>query len=71
MISFYVLITSFLIGFLVLPILIKFLRKIRFGDVPGGRKIHDQFTPSMGGIAIFSSFFLSLAIWGMVDGRIN
>ena len=71
MTSFYVLITSFLIGFLVLPILIKFLRKIRFGDIPGGRKIHDQFTPSMGGIAILSSFFFTLAIWGMVDGRIN
>jgi UDP-GlcNAc:undecaprenyl-phosphate GlcNAc-1-phosphate transferase len=71
MISFYVLITSFLIGFLVLPILIKFLRKIQFGDIPGGRKIHNQFTPSMGGIAILSSFFLSLAIWGIVDERIN
>ena len=71
MISFYVLITSFLIGYLVLPILIKFLRKIQFGDIPGGRKIHNQFTPSMGGIAILSSFFFSLAIWGMVDGRIN
>jgi len=71
MISFYVLITSFLIGFLVLPILIKFLRKIQFGDIPGGRKIHNQFTPSMGGIAILSSFFFSLAIWGIVDGRIN
>lgn len=71
MISFYVLITSFLIGFLVLPILIKFLRKIQFGDIPGGRKIHNQFTPSMGGIAILSSFFFSLAIWGMVDGRID
>ena len=71
MISFYVLITSFLIGFLVLPILIKFLRKIQFGDIPGGRKIHNQFTPSMGGIAILSSFFFSMAIWGIVDGRIN
>ena len=71
MINSYVLITSFLIGLLVLPILIKFLRKIRFGDIPGGRKIHDQFTPSMGGIAILSSFFFSLVIWGMVDGRIN
>ncbi len=71
MICFYVLITSFLIGYLLLPILIKFLRKIQFGDIPGGRKIHNQFTPSMGGIAILSSFFFSLAIWGMVDGRIN
>ena len=71
MISLYVLITSFLIGYLVLPILIKFLRKIQFGDIPGGRKIHNQFTPSMGGIAILFSFFFSLAIWGVVNGRID
>uniref|UniRef100_UPI0040479897 glycosyltransferase family 4 protein n=1 Tax=Algoriphagus sp. TaxID=1872435 RepID=UPI0040479897 len=71
MISFYVLITSFLIGFLVLPILIKFLRKIQFGDIPGGRKIHKEFTPSMGGIGILFSFFVSLAIWGIVGGSIN
>jgi UDP-GlcNAc:undecaprenyl-phosphate GlcNAc-1-phosphate transferase len=71
MTSFYVLITSFFIGFLVLPILIKFLRKVQLGDIPGGRKIHNQFTPSMGGIAILSSFFLSLAIWGIMDGKIN
>lgn len=71
MISFYVLITSFLIGFLVLPILIKFLRKIQFGDIPGGRKIHKEFTPSMGGIGILFSFFISLAIWGIVGGSIN
>ncbi len=71
MISFYVLVTSFFIGFLVLPILIKFLRKIQFGDIPGGRKIHNKFTPSMGGIAILTSFFLSLSIWGIVDGRIS
>ena len=71
MISFYVLITSFLIGFLVLPILIKFLRKIQFGDIPGGRKIHKEVTPSMGGLGILFSFFVSLSIWGIVGGSIN
>jgi UDP-N-acetylmuramyl pentapeptide phosphotransferase/UDP-N-acetylglucosamine-1-phosphate transferase len=58
-----VLITSFLIGFLVLPVLIKFLKKIRFGDIPGGRKIHKEFTPSMGGIGILLSFFVSTKIY--------
>ena len=71
MVIFYVLVTSFLLGFLVLPILIKFLEKIQFGDIPGGRKIHKKFTPSMGGIGILFSFFISLAIWGIVGGAIN
>jgi UDP-N-acetylmuramyl pentapeptide phosphotransferase/UDP-N-acetylglucosamine-1-phosphate transferase len=71
MISFYIFVTSFLIAFLILPMLIKFLCKIRFGDIPGGRKIHNQFTPSMGGIAIIASFFFSFAIWGIMDERIN
>ena len=71
MTSFYVLVTSFLIGFLVLPILIKFLRKIQFGDIPGGRKIHKEFTPSMGGIGILFSFFVSFVIWGIMGKNIN
>jgi UDP-GlcNAc:undecaprenyl-phosphate GlcNAc-1-phosphate transferase len=63
--------TSILIGFLVFPILIKFLQKIKFGDIPGGRKIHKEFTPSMGGIGIFISFFFSLVVWGGGGGNIN
>jgi UDP-N-acetylmuramyl pentapeptide phosphotransferase/UDP-N-acetylglucosamine-1-phosphate transferase len=32
-------------------------------DIPGRRKIHKRVTPSMGGIAIFLGFVISLIIW--------
>jgi UDP-GlcNAc:undecaprenyl-phosphate/decaprenyl-phosphate GlcNAc-1-phosphate transferase len=42
---------SFLIGFLLTPIVILVLRKTDFLDSPGGRKIHKSQVPSMGGVA--------------------
>lgn len=57
-------ITSFSIGFLLTPIIIAILRKAEIGDVPGGRKIHKKFTPSMGGIGFVVATFITLAIWG-------
>ncbi len=56
--------TSFSVGFLITPIVISILRKAKIGDVPGGRKIHRKFTPSMGGIGFVLATFISLAIWG-------
>ncbi|SEF48420.1 glycosyltransferase family 4 protein [Algoriphagus boritolerans] len=57
-------ITSFSIGFLLTPIIISILRKAKIGDAPGGRKIHKNFTPSMGGIGFVVATFITLAIWG-------
>ena len=56
--------TAFTVGFLVTPILIKFLRKMKLGDTPGGRKIHTSFIPSMGGISFVAAVTVALAIWG-------
>ncbi|SFT45860.1 UDP-N-acetylmuramyl pentapeptide phosphotransferase/UDP-N-acetylglucosamine-1-phosphate transferase [Algoriphagus locisalis] len=56
--------TAFTVGFLVTPILIKFLRKMKLGDTPGGRKIHKSFIPSMGGISFVAAVTVALAIWG-------
>ena len=56
--------TSFSVGFLITPVLISILKKAQIGDVPGGRKIHKSFTPSMGGIAFMLSTFIALGIWG-------
>ncbi|RIW14374.1 undecaprenyl/decaprenyl-phosphate alpha-N-acetylglucosaminyl 1-phosphate transferase [Algoriphagus lacus] len=56
--------TSFSVGFLVTPIVISVLRKANIGDVPGGRKIHKKFTPSMGGIGFVLATFVALGIWG-------
>ncbi|MEX1241540.1 MAG: MraY family glycosyltransferase [Cyclobacteriaceae bacterium] len=56
-------ITSFVISFLIVPVIIKYSLRRNLVDVPGRRKIHKKVTPSMGGIAIFCGFFLSSLIW--------
>ncbi len=58
-----IIITSFLVGFMVTPIVISVLKKANIGDVPGGRKIHKKFTPSMGGISFVVATFITLSIW--------
>lgn len=55
--------TSFSVGFLITPIVISILTKAKIGDVPGGRKIHKKFTPSMGGIGFVLSTLVSMGIW--------
>lgn len=57
-------ITAFSVGFLTTPIVIFILRKANIVDAPGGRKIHEKVTPSMGGIGFVVATFVSLAIWG-------
>ena len=56
--------SAFSVGLLVTPILIKFLRRMKIGDSPGGRKIHKSFIPSMGGISFVIAVAVSLATWG-------
>ncbi len=56
-------ITSFVIAFLIVPVIIKYSLRKNLVDVPGRRKIHKKVTPSMGGIAIFIGFFISTVIW--------
>src|SRR5262249_11667349 len=56
-------ITSFLVSFLILPLIIKYSFKKNLVDIPGGRKIHKKVTPSLGGIAIFAGFIVASLIW--------
>ena len=56
-------ITSFVIAFLIVPVIIKYSLAKNLVDIPGRRKIHKKVTPSMGGIAIFIGFFISSLIW--------
>jgi UDP-GlcNAc:undecaprenyl-phosphate GlcNAc-1-phosphate transferase len=56
-------ITSFVISFLIVPVIIKYSLRKNLVDVPGRRKIHKKITPSMGGIAIFFGFSVSALIW--------
>jgi UDP-GlcNAc:undecaprenyl-phosphate GlcNAc-1-phosphate transferase len=56
--------TYFLITFAISALMVPFLRFLAFRwgilDQPGERKIHHQSIPLMGGVAIFTSFFLVL-----------
>lgn len=61
-------ITSFVISFLIVPVIIKYSLRKNLVDVPGRRKIHKKVTPSMGGIAIFIGFFISSLIWIDIQG---
>lgn len=56
-------VTSFLIAFMTLPLIIKYSVRKNLLDVPGRRKIHKKVTPSLGGIAIFLGFFFSILVW--------
>lgn len=55
--------TSFIIAFLIIPVIIKYSLQKNLVDIPGRRKIHKKLTPSMGGIAIFISFFIASMVW--------
>lgn len=61
-------ITSFVISFLIVPVIIKYSLQKNLVDIPGRRKIHKKITPSMGGIAIFVGFFISSLIWIDLQG---
>ena len=61
-------ITSFVIAFLIVPVIIKYSLQKNLVDIPGRRKIHKKVTPSMGGIAIFIGFFISSLIWIDMQG---
>jgi len=56
-------VTSFVICFLIIPVIIKYSLEKNLVDIPGRRKIHKKVTPSMGGIAIFIAFFISSLVW--------
>lgn len=56
-------VTSFVISFLIIPVIIKYSLEKNLVDIPGRRKIHKKVTPSMGGIAIFIGFFVASLIW--------
>lgn len=53
---------SFTVAFLFFPVLIKLLLKWKVFDSPGRHKIHQHFTPSMGGVPIVVGVVFSLLI---------
>ena len=60
-------ISAFILGILITPVLIHLFKKMDLIDAPGGRKIHINSTPSMGGIGIMSATFYAVFIWFEYD----
>lgn len=60
---FFSLATSFFIGFIITPVIILVMKKFNFTDVPGGRKIHSGYIPSMGGLGFISAAFFGMLSW--------
>ena len=56
-------VTSFLIAFISLPVVIKYTLEKNLVDTPDSRKIHTKITPSLGGIAIFAGFLVAFLVW--------
>jgi UDP-GlcNAc:undecaprenyl-phosphate/decaprenyl-phosphate GlcNAc-1-phosphate transferase len=54
---------GFLVSFLVMPLVIGMLKRRNLMEMPGRRKIHKGFVPSMGGIGIIFAIVVSLLIW--------
>ncbi|MFD2036884.1 MraY family glycosyltransferase [Belliella marina] len=63
MVTFLAICTAFLIGFLITPVLILLLKRLNLIDAPGGRKIHNGFIPSMGGISFVVGTLISILTW--------
>ncbi|ANQ47862.1 undecaprenyl/decaprenyl-phosphate alpha-N-acetylglucosaminyl 1-phosphate transferase [Flammeovirga sp. MY04] len=63
--------TSLSIALIAVPEVRKVIIKNNVFDLPGGRKVHTDLIPSMGGVGIFLAFFLSTCLWlpkeGMYD----
>jgi UDP-GlcNAc:undecaprenyl-phosphate/decaprenyl-phosphate GlcNAc-1-phosphate transferase len=55
-----VVLLSAIVAWMVTPLTIRFAARIGAMDLPGGRKIHTQPIPRVGGIAIFAGFLVGL-----------
>ncbi len=55
--------TAFFIGVIVTPLLIFLIKKGNVLDKPGGRKIHKESIPSMGGIGMMIALMGGILLW--------
>ena len=61
--------TAFIVSLAMLPVVIRFARKKKLLHIPGGRRFHPRITPSLGGVAIFTGFCVSVAGWNSDGAR--
>ncbi|GGF16412.1 glycosyltransferase family 4 protein [Echinicola rosea] len=62
MFQFSTILIAFFIGLIVTPVIIKIIKRTNILDIPGGRKIHKEAIPSMGGIGIVAALLMALVI---------
>lgn len=53
---------SFIITFLAIPVIIRIAEQKKLYDIPDARKIHNRPIASLGGIGVFSGFFLAVLL---------
>jgi UDP-GlcNAc:undecaprenyl-phosphate/decaprenyl-phosphate GlcNAc-1-phosphate transferase len=59
---------TFIIGYYLVPLLIKVAYHKNLYDKPDGkRKVHDRFIPALGGVSIFVAFFVGFSMSGFAD----
>jgi UDP-N-acetylmuramyl pentapeptide phosphotransferase/UDP-N-acetylglucosamine-1-phosphate transferase len=64
-------VTSYILAFLIIPVIISYSKKKNVLDTPDRRKIHKGSIPSLGGIAIFIGFVISTCIWIGLAGIVH
>lgn len=55
--------TSLILSYLAIPAIIKVAESKHLFDEPGGRKLHKQRIPTLGGLAIFSGLVFTITFW--------
>lgn len=59
--------TAFVLCYLTIPSIIQLARSKELFDIPDERSSHVEYTPSMGGIAIFASIIFAAFFWSTPD----
>ncbi len=62
---------ALVISLIITPIVAKIARVFKILDMPGKHKLHKKATPRLGGLAIFSAYFLSLYLTNNLDSSVG
>jgi UDP-GlcNAc:undecaprenyl-phosphate GlcNAc-1-phosphate transferase len=66
---------ALLVNLILTPSIIRIAHRFRWYDRPGSRKIHTVLIPRLGGVGIFTSFFISIIVvplvWQLIFGNVT